>query len=213
MPPKTATREKIFAFLQAYRQENGYAPTLREIAKACAIKSLSAVQFHLDRLERDGVIRRDKDKSRSITLPAEDVEHEAIPVLGTIVAGHPVPVPDTDTRLTAREWVDVPLSIIQGKKDIYALHVRGNSMVDALIGDGDIVIMQPGNEVKNGEIAACWLKEQQEVTLKKFYLERDRVRLQPCNPYMIPIYERAENVEVQGRLIGVMRKCFSVSPP
>lgn len=206
MPPRTSTREKMLAFLQAYRQRNGYAPTMREIAGACGVKSLSAVQFHLDRLERDGAIRRDREKSRGIALPPQEGEGEAIPVLGAIAAGRPVSVPDADTWRTAREWVDAPLAITRGKKEVYALRVRGNSMVDALIGDGDIVIMQAGAEVRSGDVAACWLKEQQEVTLKKIYFEHDRVRLQPCNPYMMPIYERAENVEVQGKLVGVMRK-------
>jgi repressor LexA len=206
MPPRTSTREKMLAFLQTYRQRNGYAPTMREIARACGVRSLSAVQFHLERLERDGLIRRDREKSRGIALPPPEGEREAIPVLGAIAAGRPVSVPDADTWRTAGEWVDVPHAITQGKNAVYALRVRGNSMVDALIGDGDIVIMQAGGEVRSGDVAACWLKEQQEVTLKKVYFERDRVRLQPCNPYMMPIYERAENVEVQGKLIGVVRK-------
>jgi repressor LexA len=127
--------------------------------------------------------------------------------LGTIAAGHPVSIPDADTRSTAAEWIEVPLLITRGKKDVYCLHVRGNSMVDALIADGDIVVMQETRDLRNGDVAACWLKEQQEVTLKKIYFEGDAVRLQPCNPYMAPIYERAGNIEVQGKLMGVIRRC------
>ncbi len=204
MSSRTTTREKIFTFLRSYREKNGYAPTLREIARACAVKSHSVVQFHLDRLERDGAIRRDKDRSRSIILPAEVGEHKGIPVLGTIAAGHPVPVPDADTRQTAAEWIEAPF-VPAPAEDVYALRVRGNSMIDALIADGDIVILKHTKDVLNGEVAACWLREQQEATLKKIYFERDRVRLQPCNPYMTPLYERAGNVEVQGKLIGVVR--------
>jgi repressor LexA len=213
MPPKSITRENILAFLRTYKEKNGYAPTLREIAQACAVKSLSVVQFHLDRLELAGAIRRDKEKSRSITLGTGTKEYERIPVLGTIAAGHPVSVPDADTRSTAGEWIDVPLLITRGKKDVYCLHVRGNSMVDALIADGDIVVMQEAHDIRNGDVAACWLKEQQEVTLKKIYFEGDRVRLQPCNPYMAPIYERAENIEIQGKLMGVIRRYFRNFPP
>jgi len=213
MPPKSITRENILAFLRTYKKKNGYAPTLREIAQACAVKSLSVVQFHLDRLELAGAIRRDKEKSRSITLGAETEEYERIPILGTIAAGQPVSVPDADTRSTAGEWIDVPLSITREKKDVYCLHVRGNSMVDALIADGDIVVMQEAHDIRNGDVAACWLKEQQEVTLKKIYFEGDRVRLQPCNPYMAPIYERAENIEIQGKLMGVIRRYFRNFPP
>ena len=207
MSPKSATRENILAFLRTYKEENGYAPTLREIARACAVKSLSVVQFHLDRLELAGAIRRVKERSRSIILTGETSEYERVPILGTIAAGHPVSVPDADTRRTAAEWIQVPLSITRGKKDAYCLHVRGNSMVDALIADGDIVVMRGTHDIRNGDVAACWLKEQQEATLKKIYFEGDAIRLQPCNPYMAPIYERAENIEVQGKLMGIMRKC------
>ena len=172
----------MLAFLQAYRQRNGYAPTMREIAGACGVKSLSAVQFHLDRLERDGAIRRDREKSRGIALPPQEGEGEAIPVLGAIAAGRPVSVPDADTWRTAREWVDAPLAITRGKKEVYALRVRGNSMVDALIGDGDIVIMQAGAEVRSGDVAACWLKEQQEVTLKKIDFDMTASASSPATP-------------------------------
>ncbi len=213
MSPKSVTREHILAFLRTYKEKNGYAPTLREIAEGCAVKSLSVVQFHLDRLELAGVIKRDKEKSRSITLGTESREYERIPILGTIAAGHPVSVPDADTRSTAGEWIEVPLLITRGKKDVYALHVRGNSMVDALIADGDIVVMQEAQDIRNGDVVACWLREQQEVTLKKIYFERDGVRLQPCNPYMAPIYERAENIEVQGKLMGVIRRYSATFPP
>ena len=171
------------------------------------------VQFHLDRLEHAGAIRRDKKRSRSITLGTETKEYERIPILGTIAAGHPVSVPDADTRSTAAEWIDVPLLITRGKKDVYCLHVRGNSMVDALIADGDIVVMQEAHDIRNGDVAACWLREQQEVTLKKIYFEGDKVRLQPCNPYMAPIYERAENIEVQGKLVGIIRKYSAAFSP
>jgi repressor LexA len=219
MAAKRSTREKILGFLQSYREGHGYAPTLREIAGACAVKSLSAVQYHLDRLEQEGVIRRDRDKSRSITLSddapdsggAGEAEANAIPVLGAIAAGHPVAVPDADTRRSASEWVEAPFLAGGDRPDVYALRVRGNSMVDALIGDGDIVIMQAGGEVRNGDVAACWLKTQQEVTLKKVYFERDMDRLQPGTPYMMPMYEPADNVEVQGRLIGVIRRCSSLA--
>jgi repressor LexA len=85
-------------------------------------------------------------------------------------------------------------------------------MVDALIADGDIVVMQEAHDIRNGDVAACWLKEQQEVTLKKIYFEGDKVRLQPCNPYMAPIYEKTENVEVQGRLMGVIRRYSATFP-
>ena len=116
MPPKSATRENILAFLRTYKEENGYAPTLREIARACAVKSLSVVQFHLDRLELAGAIRRDKERSRSIILTGETSQYERVPILGTIAAGHPVSVPDADTRSTAAEWIRSPLFDHPGKE-------------------------------------------------------------------------------------------------
>jgi repressor LexA len=95
--------------------------------------------------------------------------------------------------------------MIKGKKRVYALRVRGNSMVDAMIADGDIVLMDPVKKVNNGDVVAAWLKSEQEITLKKIHFEGGQVRLQPCNPYMMPIYHKADNVEIQGRVIAVIR--------
>ena len=95
--------------------------------------------------------------------------------------------------------------LAHGKKNVYALRVRGNSMVDAMIADGDIVIMEPVKRVNNGDVVAAWLKNEQEITLKKIHFEGGQVRLQPCNPYMMPIYHKADNVEIQGRVIAVIR--------
>jgi repressor LexA len=104
--------------------------------------------------------------------------------------------------------VEVPGEIMRGKKEVYALQVRGNSMVDAMIGDGDTVIMEKADDIKNGDVVACWLEKEQEVTLKKIYFEDERLRLQPCNPYMLPMYHEKENVQVQGRLVAVLRTSF-----
>jgi repressor LexA len=97
---------------------------------------------------------------------------------------------------------------MRGKKDVYALLVRGNSMVDAMIGDGDTVIMEKADDIKNGDVVACWLEKEQEVTLKKIYFEDEKLRLQPCNPYMLPMYHEKGNVQVQGRLVAVLRTNF-----
>jgi repressor LexA len=101
--------------------------------------------------------------------------------------------------------IEIPGEIMRGKKDLYALQVRGNSMVDSMITDRDIVIMEETNNVKNGDVVACWIRNEQEVTLKKIYYENEKVRLQPCNPYMVPMYHDAGNVQVQGRVIAVLR--------
>jgi len=202
------TREKILQFIRRFREKKGYAPTVREIAEGCKISSPSVVQYHLDSLEQHGLISRVREKFRSINLTkeknAEDRQTE-IPLLGVIAAGHPVWVPPADTWDTASEHVTVSSLLVRGKKNIYALRVRGNSMVDAMIADGDIVIMEPAKRINDGDVAAAWLKNEQEITLKKIHFEGERVRLQPCNPYMMPIYHRADNVEIQGKVIAVIR--------
>ena len=202
------TRAKVLQFIRRFREKKGYAPTVREIAEGCKISSPSVVQYHLDSLEQEGLISRAREKFRSINLAKEKNAEEGqteIPLLGVIAAGHPVWVPPADTWDTAGEHIAVSAQMVQGKKNIYALRVRGNSMVDAMIADGDIVIMEPAKRVSNGDVVAAWLKNEQEITLKKIHFEGGQVRLQPCNPYMMPIYHKADNVEVQGKVIAVIR--------
>jgi repressor LexA len=200
------TRDNILAFIQKFKEGKNYAPTVREIAEHCGIKSTSVVQYHLNKLEGTGLIKREKEKFRSISIPAETTQFVEIPILGTISAGRPLWVPSADrwSALTERT-VGVSTEITKGKKHLFALEVKGNSMVDAMIADSDIVIMEQTTDIKNGDVAACWLKNEQEVTLKKIYYENGRVRLQPCNPYMMPLYYDASNVEVQGKLVAVIR--------
>jgi len=202
---KSRTRENILSFISAFRQEKGFAPTVKEIAESCNITSVSVVQYHLDRLERSGAISRQRNKSRSINTADEAREGTYIPLLGVIAAGHPIGVPDANVWGAIGDRVEVPSYMTRGRRDVYALQVRGNSMVDAMIADGDIVIMEQAYELKSGDVAAIWLKSEQEVTLKKVYFEGDQIRLQPCNPFMMPFYQPAANVEIQGRLIGVVR--------
>ena len=202
------TRARVLQFIRRFREKKGYAPTVREIAEGCKISSPSVVQYHLDSLEQEGLISRAREKFRSINLAKEKNAEEGqteIPLLGVIAAGHPVWVPPADTWDTAGEHIAVSAQMVQGKKNIYALRVRGNSMVDAMIADGDIVIMEPAKRVSNGDVVAAWLKNEQEITLKKIHFEGGQVRLQPCNPYMMPIYHKADNVEVQGKVIAVIR--------
>ncbi len=200
-------RERILDYVRAFLQERGYAPTVRDIVKGCKISTSSVVQYHLNILENEGYIQRDPQVFRSIRLVnQENSPFTRVPLLGTIAAGEPLPVPAPDTwSMAADEMVALTEEIKQGKKDIYALRVKGTSMIDALIDDGDIVLMQYVNTVDDGDMAAVWLKRQQEVTLKKVYKEQGRVRLQPANRQMKPIYQEADNVEIQGRVIGVIR--------
>ncbi len=206
MAKTSPTRESILAFIQKFKVGKDYAPTVREIAGHCGIRSTSVVQYHLNKLEEAGLITREKEKFRSISIPGEIRQLVEIPILGTISAGRPIWVPSADrwSSLTERT-IEVSPEITKGKRDVFALEVKGNSMVDAMIADSDIVVMEQTADIKNGDVVACWLRNEQEVTLKKIYYENEKVRLQPCNPYMMPLYYDASNVEAQGKVIAVIR--------
>jgi repressor LexA len=207
METLTPKRKQILDFVAAFIGEKGYAPSVRDVASGCNLTSPNAAQFHLDALERQGFIRRARDVSRSIALTEKYADATSIPVLGTIAAGQPIPVPSPDTwSSTPEEMIRLPEDLIDSLQNIYALRVKGTSMIDSMIDDGDIVIMQSTTTVENGEVAAVWLKDKQEVTLKKIYRERGRVCLKPANKQMKPIYCKPENVEVQGKVVAVLRK-------
>ncbi len=203
------TRARILDFIRVFIDKRGYAPTVRDIVKGCHISTSSVVQHHLNVLEKQGYIHRDPQVFRSIRLLAkEHLASRAVPLLGTIAAGEPIPVPTPDTWTnTAAETVPLPAELAGKGENIYALRVKGTSMIDALIDDGDIVLMQATSTVDDGDMAAVWLKDQQEVTLKRIYREGKRVRLQPANQQMQPIYHNARNIEVQGRVVGIIRLC------
>jgi repressor LexA len=197
-------------YISEFWQGHGYPPSIRDIVAGCSLSSTSVADYNLKILEKKGYIKRHREVSRGIELPRSmSAEHRrAVPVIGTIAAGKPIPVPDNDSWDVASgaETIEVPDYMLKGQEDVYALRVKGNSMIDALINDGDIVLMRYVNKVENGEMAAVWLKSEKEATLKKFYAEGPRVRLQPANSTMKPIMAQAANVEIQGRVIGVMRR-------
>jgi len=201
-------RLRILNFIRNFLRDRGYAPTVRDIAKGCSISTPSVVQHHLNMLERQGYIYRDPEVFRSIRL----VEREQpmtveVPLLGMIAAGEPIPVPGPDTwTVPPEETVLLTEELTQGKEGVYALKVKGLSMIDVLIDDGDIVLMQQASTVNDGDMAAVWLRDEQEVTLKRVYREQGRVCLRPANRMMQPIYHRPENVEIQGKVIGILRK-------
>ena len=209
---------RILAFLHDFLAQHDYPPSIRDIQAGCAISSTSVVDYNLKALETQGRIRRDREISRGIVL-LDESGHDAIHgsaesvvrlhVLGTIAAGQPLPIP-TEEGLTlddSDETISVTPDMINGHDlaSLFALRVKGTSMIDALINDGDIVVMEPAQEVNDGEMAAVYLKAENEVTLKKFYREGAKVRLQPMNQTMDPIYTAASNVEVQGRVVTAIR--------
>jgi repressor LexA len=205
-------QKRIQNYITRFISDNGYPPSIREIQQACRISSTSVVDYNLNILENRGVLERRSDVSRGIKMvnntPVADMV-VSVPVVGMIAAGIPIPAltPDTWDIASISETMSVPSELTGGKDNIFALRVKGLSMIDALINDGDVVLMQQVNAVENGEMAAVWLKSEKEVTLKKVFIESDRVRLQPANSQMQPIYAARDNVEVQGRVIAVVRQC------
>jgi len=204
-PGLSQTRERILRFIRGFFDNRGYAPTIRDILRGCSLSSTAVVQHHLNVLEREGRIHRDPEVFRSIRLP-DRKNTVSVPLLGTIAAGEPIPVPTAETwESQALEMLDVTDELTQGKQ-VYALRVQGQSMIDALIDDGDTVLMEPVHTAENGDMVAVWLKEEQEVTLKRIYLEPERVCLKPANALMAPVYHQPENIEIQGRVVGIIRK-------
>jgi repressor LexA len=204
-------QRRIISYIDRFLSDKGYPPSIRDIQAGCGISSTSVVDYNLNILESKGHIRRHAEVSRGIKLLTKTSDSEsmiAVPVIGTIAAGEPIPVPAPDTWDVAAvsETMGVSPELTRGKEGVYALRVKGMSMVDALINDGDIVLMQQVNTVENGDMAAVWLRAEKEATLKKVYVESDRVRLQPANSQMKPIYALPDNVEIQGRVIGVIRQ-------
>lgn len=201
-------QKRILNYLRNFREEKDYPPTIRDIVKGCAISSTSVVDYNLKILEREGYIRRDRDVSRGIELLDKGQKRMIlIPMLGYIAAGEPIPVPASDTwQAQPLDTIEVSSDIIRGRKEVFALRVKGTSMIDALINDGDIVLMQGSATAEEGEMVAAWLKAEEEITLKRFYRERDRIRLQPANSQVEPIYVSPENIDIQGKVIGVIRQ-------
>jgi repressor LexA len=201
-------QERIINFVAAFLHDKGYPPTIRDIAAGCGLSSTSVVAYNLNKLQQSGYIHRHSDISRGIEVlapSAKGAKLVRIPVVGVIAAGEPIPVPEAENALHG-EAVDVSEDLVRGKQDVYALRVRGDSMLDALIGDGDTVLLERAGRTENGDMVAAWLKEEQEVTLKRFFAEPDRVRLEPANSRMKPIYTSLTNIEIQGRVVAVIRR-------
>jgi len=202
----TQRQQGMLEFIERFWRSYSYPPSVRDIVAGCRLSSTSVADYNLKVLENKGLINRRRGVSRGISLPSGPLAE--VPLIGTIAAGQPIPIPDQDVWdvIGSAERIEVPPLLIRGKEGVYALRVKGQSMIDALIGDGDVVLMQYVNVVNSGELAAVWLQKEKSATLKRFYAERTRVRLQPANSAMRPIYTPAPNVLVQGRVIGVIRK-------
>jgi repressor LexA len=198
----TKRQREILDFLSSYTEQNGYAPSFEEIARQFNYNSLATVHEHLSNLERKGYIKRSYNESRAIEILPSDVFPKAVdlPLLGSVAAGMPI------EALEANESISVPDGLLRRGGNHYALRVRGNSMIDEQIRDGDFVIINERRSADNGETVIA-LIDNTSATVKKFYRERDgRIRLQPANESMLPIYVHENDVTIQGVVVGVLRK-------
>jgi repressor LexA len=198
----SAKQQAIFRFIRDFIRNHDYPPSIRDIQDGCNISSTSVVDYNLKALERQGIIRRDREVSRAIELVGR-VRMRTVPVVGQIAAGQPILVPSADTWRAQdfEEEIEVTDQMTHGRENVFALRVKGTSMIDALVNDGDLVLMEQTNAWDDGDMVAVWLKDREETTLKKIYKEGSQVRLQPANASMDPIYANAKDVEVQGKVL------------
>ena len=200
MLPLTKRQREILDYLNDFIARHGYAPSLEEIGRRFGLSSLATVHKHLTNLQEKGFIKRAWNRSRSVELVSSRVGGRAVelPLLGYVAAGVPI------EAVVGSETIAVPEDLV-GKRDTYVLRVKGDSMIDEQIRDGDYVIVEDRRTADNGEMVIALLNGA-DVTLKKFYREQGHVRLQPANPAMQPIIVEADQVQIQGVVIGVMRR-------
>lgn len=213
-------QQKILRFMQNYMEEAGYPPTIREIGEDTGINSTSVVNYNLNKLVDAGYLERTDKVSRGLRLVGEipgtrkkkviqATQTTQVPLVGHIAAGQPIQLPDdTGQYYDDDDMIDVPANLL-GNNDpahVFALTVRGDSMIDAMIAENDVVILREQRTANNGDMVAVWLPQDSETTLKYFYKEGDKVRLQPAHPTMEPIYVDAKNCEVHGKVLSVIRR-------
>jgi repressor LexA len=213
---KLSDRQKrMLEFIQRFTADSGYPPSIREIGEAADISSTSVVNYNLNRLVEEGFLSRDQNVSRGLRLTdklgraAERLTNIVrIPLVGRIFASEPVLLPGTDSPVFgADEAIEITRGLLPSDKGLFALQVKGDSMIDAMVSDGDIVVMARADDWRNGDMVAVWLRDREETTLKHIYREGSRVRLQPANPTMQPIYiDNPESLEVQGKVMLVVRQ-------
>lgn len=202
-------QDAMMAYIEQFIDEHSYPPTIRDIQRDLDISSTSVVDYNLNALEQRNLIRRNRNISRGIELvhrhavPSNLIK---VPIVGQIAAGQPIPVLEDVQVDENTEMLELSGEMLGSQQDgLYGLRVRGLSMIDALINDGDIVVLRHQQTCENGETVAAWLRDEKETTLKKFYIEDGHIRLQPANAQMEPIICDPDNVEIQGKLVTVVR--------
>jgi repressor LexA len=200
--PLTKRQREILTYLNSYTEENGYAPSFEEIAEQFGYNSLATVHEHLSNLERKGYIKRGYNESRAIEiLPSNEFPRAVqLPLLGAVAAGMPIEM------IAHGETLAVPEEFVRRPGGHYVLKVRGNSMVDAHVTDGDFVVVNERRSCDNGEMVIAMVNGSS-ATVKKLYREKDgRIRLQPANETMDPIYVHENDISIQGIVVGVLRR-------
>lgn len=198
---KKRFRDQVLAYVTAYVKENQYPPTFDEIRIAVGLSSKSHVDYYLRGLEKDGHIERIPHTPRGLRLVAPVAEPFEVKVEGTIAAGQPLELADG-----MEQRFEITPDIADPRRDLYALQVQGESMLDDQVTDGDLLIVERQEEAVRGQMAVVHLQERNEATLKRVYLEGERVRLQPAHPSMAPIYVDAQDARIQGRVVAVIRQ-------
>lgn len=194
-------QNEMLAFIEGFVQENGYPPTYEEIRTGLNISSKSLVNYHLDVLENSGLLTRSPNTPRGIRLTGES-DTVLVPFMGRISAGPPTVFVQDENR----EAIELTYDIVPNGDNLFALKVEGDSMMDALVNDGDIVVMQQQAEARNGEMVAVQLTDRNETTLKRYYRENGHVRLQPANPTMDALFVSPEAVAIQGKVVAIIRQ-------
>lgn len=203
MKTPTIRQQAILGFIETFIADNSYPPTYEEIRQGLGLSTKSLVNHHLAALEEAGLIERDRSTSRGLRLAGQSIHK--VPIVGSIAAGVPVTA-FAQSIDTTTEALSLTSDILPPQEGLFALRVRGDSMIDAMVNDGDLVVMKRQAEARDGDMVAVWLKDRDETTLKHFYREKGRIRLQPANPLMQAIFTHPRNVEVQGKVVAVIRR-------
>jgi repressor LexA len=208
-------QRRMLEFIERFTVDSGYPPSIREIGKNVGISSTSVVNYNLNRLVEEGYLTRDQNVSRGIRMTKKLLKSVGrltdvirIRKVGRIFASEPVPLPSTDSPIfSTDEAIEISRDLLSTTEGLFALEVKGDSMIDAMVNEGDVVVMRREPEWRNGDMVAVWLKDKEETTLKHIYRQGSKVRLQPANPTMEPIIiDNPENLEVQGKVVLVVRQ-------
>jgi repressor LexA len=202
---------RIIAFIERYQQLHHRSPSYEEIGMAVGIASKDHVSRDLKRLEQSGYLSLTPRVGRSIVLLKNTRGHRGsgasaipLPIVGTIQARYPIPGPGG--AIPPLDWLTIGRELIEDESEAYVLRVEGSSLMDALVNDGDLVVLKPRQTAQNGEMVAVWLKPERALSLKYYFRENGHVRLQPANPALPPLHVRPHDVEIQGQVLAIVRK-------